>query len=61
MHEGGELFGVVVYRWMEPVEFTPERRELIETISELVGHALARARNHDHLRRLHAPAARVEP
>ena len=25
------------------------RRELIETISELVGHALARARNHDHL------------
>ena len=32
-----------------PVEFTPERRELIETISELVGHALARARNHDHL------------
>ena len=49
MHEGTELFGVVVYRWMEPVEFTPERRELIEMISELVGHALARARSHDHL------------
>ena len=47
--EGGELFGVVVYRWTEAVEFTPARRELIETISELVGHALARARNHDHL------------
>jgi signal transduction histidine kinase len=49
MYEGGELFGVVVYRWMESVEFTAERRELIETISELVGHALARARSHDHL------------
>ena len=49
LFEGGELFGVVVYRWMDPVEFTPARRELIETISELVGHALARARNHDHL------------
>ena len=49
LFEGGELFGVLVYRWMEPVEFTPARRELIETISELVGHALARARNHDHL------------
>jgi signal transduction histidine kinase len=47
--EGGELFGVVVYRWTEDVEFTPERRDVIETISELVGHALARARNHDHL------------
>jgi signal transduction histidine kinase len=49
MREGDELFGVLVYRWMEPVEFTSERRELIETISELVAHALARARSHDHL------------
>ena len=49
LFEGGELFGVVVFRWMDPVEFTPGRRELIETISELVAHALARARNHDHL------------
>lgn len=47
--EGGELFGVVVYRWIDEVEFTPDRRQLIETISELVGHALARARNHDQL------------
>jgi signal transduction histidine kinase len=47
--EGGELFGVVVYRWMDPVEFTPASRELVETITELVAHALARARNHDHL------------
>jgi signal transduction histidine kinase len=45
----GELFGVVVYRWTEVVEFTPARRDVMETISELVGHALARARNHDHL------------
>jgi signal transduction histidine kinase len=47
--ERGELFGVVVFRWTEEVEFIPARREVIETISELVGHALARARNHDHL------------
>ncbi len=47
--EGSQLFGVVVYRWIDEVEFTPARREVIETISELVGHALARARNHDHL------------
>jgi signal transduction histidine kinase len=44
-----ELFGVLVYRWTEVVEFTPARRDVMETISELVGHALARARNHDHL------------
>ena len=49
LFEGGALFGVVVYRWIDEVEFTPARRELIETISELVGHALARARNHDQL------------
>jgi signal transduction histidine kinase len=47
--ERGQLFGVVVYRWVEPVEFTPARRELLEAISELVAHALARARNYDHL------------
>jgi signal transduction histidine kinase len=47
--ERGELFGVVVYRWTEVVEFTPARRDVMETISELVGHALARARSHDHL------------
>jgi signal transduction histidine kinase len=45
----GELFGVIVYRWTEEVEFTPARRDVMETISELVGHALARARSHDHL------------
>jgi signal transduction histidine kinase len=47
--ERGELFGVIVYRWTDVVEFTPARRDVMETISELVGHALARARNHDHL------------
>jgi signal transduction histidine kinase len=47
--ERAELFGVIVYRWTEEVVFTPARREVMETISELVGHALARARSHDHL------------
>jgi signal transduction histidine kinase len=47
--ERGEVFGVIVYRWTDVVEFTPARRDVMETISELVGHALARARSYDHL------------
>lgn len=47
--EADELFGVVVYRWISPVDFTPAHRELVVTASELVAAALARARNHDRL------------
>ena len=47
--DGRELFGVIVYRWNEPVSFTPERRELLTEITELLGRALARAEHHDRL------------
>jgi signal transduction histidine kinase len=49
MREGGELFGVMVFRWKGPVAFTRERRELVSTVTELLAHALARAQNHDRL------------
>ena len=47
--DGRELFGVIVYRWNEPVSFTPERRALLTEITELLGLALARAEHHDRL------------
>lgn len=49
LREAAELCGVVVYRWSDEFDFTPTRRELIEEITELVGHALVRARDHDRL------------
>ena len=49
MSVGGELIGVLIYRWKEPVVLTSERRELLTTATELLSHALARAQNHDRL------------
>ena len=59
--EGGELFGVVVYRWMDPVEFTPAapraHRDDLRARRPRAG-AGPQPRPP---RRLHPPAARLEP